>query len=214
MKTMKKIAVITMINILVLSFGGIAYAAVEGTGSAGALKDQDYTVQDMLTYALQDEYAAKAEYEAILKEFGDQLPYTNIVKAEENHINRLVQLFQDYGYVIPDSNATAVSPKSLEESYQTGITTEENNIAMYEKFLNQDLPSDVKLVFERLKRASENHLKAFQNAAEGNLANCNGTCPGNNGQGCRQNRGQCNESGIGRGSGQGNGCQRMNRTAF
>ncbi len=216
MKIMKKIAVITMINVLVLSFGGIAFAAVEGSGSAGALQDQDYTVEDMLTYALQDEYAAEAEYETILKEFGDQLPYTNIVKAEKNHIDHLEQLFEDYGYVIPENNATPVLPKSLEESYQAEIKTEENNIAMYEKFLKADLPSDVKLVFERLKRASENHLKAFQDAADGNLTNCNGTRPGNNAWSCGQNRGQCNGSGNNgsRGNGRGNGCGRMNRTAF
>ncbi|MPN44592.1 hypothetical protein SDC9_192157 [bioreactor metagenome] len=34
---------------------------------------------------------------------------------------------------------------------------------MYEQFLEQDLPADVRVVFESLMHASENHLRAFQN---------------------------------------------------
>ena len=37
----------------------------------------------MLTYAIQDEYLAHAEYDYILKNFGDQRPASNIIKAEE-----------------------------------------------------------------------------------------------------------------------------------
>ena len=209
MKTGKKIIVTTMLAVFVLSFGGIAYAASD-TGSAGALQDKDYTVEEMLTYALQDEYSAQAEYEAIIKEFGDQLPYTNLVNAEENHISRLVQLFQNYGYTVPENKATADVPKSLEESYQAGITTEENAVAKYDQFLKSELPSDVKLVFERLQKASENHLKALQAAADGNLSNYCQTNRANNGRGCGQSTGQCN----GQRNGRGNGCGRMNGPAF
>jgi hypothetical protein len=34
---------------------------------------------------------------------------------------------------------------------------------MYESFLQEDLPGDVRDLFEQLKRASENHLRAFRN---------------------------------------------------
>lgn len=33
---------------------------------------------------------------------------------------------------------------------------------MLELFLKQDLPDDVRIVFERLKSASENHLRSFE----------------------------------------------------
>jgi hypothetical protein len=33
---------------------------------------------------------------------------------------------------------------------------------MYESFLEQDLPEDVRSVFEKLKAGSESHLLAFQ----------------------------------------------------
>ena len=35
------------------------------------------------------EYAARAQYAAILKKFGDVHPYASIIKAEENHIAAL-----------------------------------------------------------------------------------------------------------------------------
>ncbi|MCK5008763.1 MAG: DUF2202 domain-containing protein [Spirochaetales bacterium] len=38
-----------------------------------------------------------------------------------------------------------------------------DNIAMYESFLQEDLPEDVRDLFERLQQASENHLRAFRN---------------------------------------------------
>ena len=51
----------------------------------------------------------------------------------------------------------------LTESYQAGVNAEVNNIAMYETFLDQNLPDNVRVVFESLMHASENHLRAFQN---------------------------------------------------
>ena len=57
----------------------------------------------------------------------------------------------------------AVAVGSLTEAYQAGVNAEVNNIAMYETFLAQELPDNVRAVFESLMRASENHLRAFQN---------------------------------------------------
>jgi hypothetical protein len=34
---------------------------------------------------------------------------------------------------------------------------------MYESFLQEDLPADVRDLFQRLQSASENHLRAFRN---------------------------------------------------
>jgi hypothetical protein len=43
------------------------------------------------------------------------------------------------------------------------VQAEIDNIAMYESFLEKELPADVAGLFAELKRASENHLRAFQN---------------------------------------------------
>lgn len=136
-----------------------------GYGSAGALKDAELTLADMLTYAMQDETIARAEYAAILDSYGSVRPFTNIIRAEESHILALQPLFEAYGIAVPadDSASLVTTVPSLTEAYQTGVSAEVNNIAMYETFLDQNLPDNVRAVFESLMRASENHLRAFQN---------------------------------------------------
>ena len=139
--------------------------SLSGYGSSGALDDETLTLADMLTYAMQDEYLARAEYAVIIGSFGSDRPFTNIMRAEETHIEALSPLFEAYGVASPadegESHTAAVA--SLTEAYQAGVNAEVNNIAMYETFLDQNLPDNVRTVFESLMRASENHLRAFQN---------------------------------------------------
>ena len=139
--------------------------SLAGYGSAGALDDTNLTLADMLTYAIQDEYLARGEYDQILSDFGSIRPFTNIIRAEETHIDALLPLFDAYGISAPadESASHIVSVAALTNAYQAGVTAEVNNIAMYETFLDQNLPDNVRTVFESLMRASENHLRAFQN---------------------------------------------------
>jgi len=51
-------------------------------GNSAAKADQDLTIMDMLTYAIQDEYLARAEYAAIMAQFGTARPFTNIKKPK------------------------------------------------------------------------------------------------------------------------------------
>ena len=139
--------------------------SLAGYGSAGALADANLSLADMLTYAIQDESVARAEYDLILNDFGNVRPFSNIIRAEQTHIDALLPLFDIYGISASadDGASRAASAGSLTEAYQAGVDAEVNNIAMYETFLDQDLPSDVRIVFESLMHASENHLRAFQN---------------------------------------------------
>ncbi|MFC1535147.1 DUF2202 domain-containing protein [Thermodesulfobacteriota bacterium] len=119
----------------------------------------------MLTYAVQDEYLARAEYELIIEKYGLSRPFSNIVRSEETHINMLIPLFEKYGFPVPENNASehVVVPEDTKKALETGVRAEIENISMYKKFLEKELPNDVKLVFLRLKDASENHLRAFRN---------------------------------------------------
>ncbi len=139
--------------------------SASGYGSAGATSDASLSLADMLTYAIQDEYAARAEYETILGDYGSVRPFSNILRAEETHIDALLPLFAEYGVTAPadDGAEHTVLPDNLTSAYQTGVNAEVTNIAMYELFLEQNLPADVRAVFESLMHASENHLRAFQN---------------------------------------------------
>jgi len=120
----------------------------------------------MLTYAIQDEYLAHAEYQYILDTFGSQRPFSNIIRAEETHIAELTPLFAQYGYDLPADDAAAhlIAPADVREALETGVQAEINNIAMYELFLGMDLPDDIRIVFEELRDGSLNHLNAFRTA--------------------------------------------------
>lgn len=137
-------------------------------GAAAAEADGDYTLEDMLHYALEDEYAAQAEYAAIMDEYGTQRPFSNIIRSEQTHIDMLLPLFEAHDVAVPvnDAASRTVLPTSLPEAFAIGVEAEIKNIAMYEAFLEEDLPDDVRLVFERLMNASVSHQKAFEQAGE------------------------------------------------
>lgn len=144
-------------------------ALAEDFGSAAVTQGDTYTLEQMLTYAMEDEYMAQAEYAAIIAEYGDNAPFANIINAEQTHIDLLTPLFAAYGLTLPENTATAkvTLPASLQEAYATGMAVENTNIAMYDAFLTQsDLPQDVRDVFEALKNASDNHLAAFTRNTE------------------------------------------------
>lgn len=165
MKTIRKlIALIVALAIVATA----AIALAEDYGSGAISEGQAYTIEQMLTYALQDEYLASAEYQALIEKFEASRPFNNILKAEEKHIELLLPLFEQYGVAAPANTAAdkVALPDTIEEAYATGVQAEVSNIAMYDAFLAQDLPDDVRAVFEALMNASESHLTAFEQNAE------------------------------------------------
>jgi len=58
---------------------------------------------DMLSGALQDEFHAEAVYNAVLADFGEVLPFANVVRAEQNHAASLAQLFSSRALTPPAS---------------------------------------------------------------------------------------------------------------
>ena len=183
--------------------GTTAYAADSELGAAGVQSGKDYTTEEMLAFAIEDEYLAQAEYAAIMNSFGEQRPFSNIIRAEATHISLLTPLLETYKVTVPDTDwsSIATAPSSIEDAYAAGITAEKNNIAMYESFLKKELPADVKEIFEYLLNASENHLAAFQRQSDGTcLANGTGSMNGRGNGGCGMSGGRnagSNDSGRG-----------------
>lgn len=142
--------------------------SLEGYGAKGALVDNDMSIVDMLMYAAQDEYLARAEYEAIIEEFNVSRPYFNIMRSEETHLDSLSDIYETYSLEFPSdtSKEQLVIPTSLLEAAKVGVQAEIDNIAMYEEFLTYDLPDDIEEVFNSLLKGSLNHLKAFQTQVE------------------------------------------------
>lgn len=164
MKTAKRLAAAAMAVMTAGMLSVAALAADGGFGSAAVEENGTYSLSEMLTYAIQDEYLAYAEYGAIIGAYGAQRPFTNILKAEAAHISALEPLFAEYGAAVPENTAGehTVLPGTLLDAYRAGAEAEISNIAMYEAFLKQDLPEDARRVFASLKNASENHLAAFE----------------------------------------------------
>lgn len=148
-----------------LILGTLAFG-METIGAKGALADMNLTNEEMLTYALQDEYLARNEYKKTMEKFGEVRPFSNIKKSEEQHISMLLPLFEKYSVESVDEEKLkefTVVAKDLKEAAKICVDAEVDNIAMYDKFLSQkDLPEDIKIVFQQLKKASENHLEAFK----------------------------------------------------
>lgn len=126
-------------------------------------------LQITLTVLIEDEYKARAEYVALVEKFGEIAPFINLIKAETNHINALVNQFNVYGLEIPADNGSefAVVPATLAEAYAIGIQAETSNIALYENFLKQDFPVTVERTFTNLMNASVNHFATFEAYQDG-----------------------------------------------
>lgn len=154
-----KVKFIGIVMILVLN--SLTFA---GYGHAGAEKDSNITVQEMIKYAIEDEIFAKTEYEKIMKTFNIDRPFSNIKRAEETHMEMLKPLIEKYNVSYEKlEGKDLIIPETLKGTFEIGVQAEIDNIVMYEKFLkDENLPDDVREVFTYLRDGSKNHLRAFE----------------------------------------------------
>lgn len=160
---MKKVFTASLCILIPFIMAISAYAAPV-YGAAAVDENKIYTLPEMLTFAIEDEYLAQARYENVIGKFGAQRPFTNTLRSETMHISALKQLFDLYNVLLPQYNARnyLTEPATLADAFKAGINGEVNNIKMYNAFLKQNMPSDVRAVFTALRNASERHLAAFQ----------------------------------------------------
>lgn len=150
-------------------FGGCGRSAfTPDTAYATPTQSLDRSTHEALIEAIEDEYKARAFYEAILNKFGPVRPFSNIVHSEARHAEMLKRLFVKYGLPIPEDPFTGnmEAPDSLFDACQAGIQGELENIEMYDRFFSVVREPDIRAAFSRLKSASqERHLPAFQRGA-------------------------------------------------
>jgi hypothetical protein len=127
------------------------------------------SVVQALGSAIDDEYKARATYEAVINEFGSVRPFSMIIRAEEQHISSLKAIYDKYGLDIPSDPYTNVEIASTKsENCSVGVQAEIDNAALYRDSL---LPAveeypDIASVFTQLMNASQdNHLPAFERCA-------------------------------------------------
>lgn len=162
-----------ILSVILLASACAAWAGTASYGAAAASaaidKGSPLSISDMLRWAAEDEYVAKAEYAAIMQKFGAMRPYSSIMATEEQHLSWLRVEYQGRGMPFPadGSSGHTMVPADLKAAAQAGVNAEIANIAMYRAFLAQpevakSQNASVKALFENLMRASENHLRAFQ----------------------------------------------------
>ena len=130
--------------------------------ATGPLSDQ---TKQFLTEAIQDEYQARALYQAIVDKFGQVLPFTNIARSENTHVAALVRLFNNHGLSVPEDTfaGKVEAPATLADAFKVAIQFEKDDAAMYTRFLETVKEQDVVQVFTHLENASTNmHLKALE----------------------------------------------------
>jgi len=118
-----------------------------------------------LDTALNDEYYAEAIYLRVLADFGNVMPFFNIVVAEQRHSASLRGVYERRGLVSPPSRwdlGTVPSFASVPAACAAAVDAEVANIAMYDRLFALDLPADLRTVFTNNRAASvNNHKPAF-----------------------------------------------------
>lgn len=178
---MKKILGLALI-VLILLFASVKFNEYQRNTYFTELDDntvlevETTELKSMLDILYQDEYNTKSTYEEIIDEFGPNILYNNLIQAEAQHMNALERIYTRYDIQIPNMDArTPNLPDKLLDTYTLGKEAEEANIALYDKYLDEDLPEDIRFTFERLMNASYHHLDAFNQAIanDGNLDSFN-----------------------------------------
>jgi len=145
---------------------GLGDCAVADDSATGSLSEAE---ANALRAALLDEYSAKALYEQALADLGSVRPWTQIVRAEEQHIAALQTLLTRYGLEIPAGQAGGqdTTYATLADACAAGVTAETANAALYSQLLPQVDNPDLIRVFTALQSASQNrHLPALQACAD------------------------------------------------
>jgi hypothetical protein len=115
--------------------------------------------------AIQDEFHAEQIYLRVLADYGNVLPFFNVVVAEQRHSTALAGVLERRGLTAPTSEWTLDNvPRfaSVAAACAAAADAEVANIALYDRLLLGELPTDVRNVFTNNRRASlEKHLPAF-----------------------------------------------------
>lgn len=137
-------------------------------------------LQADLLFMWEEERLARDVYNTLYTKWGSKV-FTNIAtNGEQTHIDSVKSMIDKYqvdisGYepitvgvfVNPDLQAlyntlVAQGSVSVTEAYKVGVLIEETDIAdLDQRLLPTDLPSDIRTVYENLRKGSVNHLAAF-----------------------------------------------------
>ena len=137
-----------------------------GNACVGPVGPDPGDIVAILERALHEEYGAQMLYRHVLSIFGpDTAPFALIADAEARHVAALKLLFTRRNLAPPPWTPESFRTyTSIPEACADGVAAEAKDAQFYTPYLTRDdLPQDVKNVFENLQAASlYNHLPAFE----------------------------------------------------
>ena len=165
---------------------GMQNQAAAGAATTTQTATASEELAEALTFAREEERMARDLYAAIADRYDGALPFSRITKSEQQHFDAIGTLLTSYGVDDPAEGAEPGAfenqaiqdlydgwwedaKASLDDAYQVGIELEQRDIADLEDMIDADYPSDVDAVLSHLLQGSQNHLAAYQNAADGNV---------------------------------------------
>ncbi|MCR4286264.1 MAG: DUF2202 domain-containing protein [Candidatus Kaiserbacteria bacterium] len=130
----------------------------------------------------EEEKLARDVYTALGEKWGAQV-FTNIAQSEDQHADAVKSLLTAHGVTDPVTDdvrgvfanqdlaklytdLVARGQSSIVEAYRVGAYIEDLDIADLEKEIDATTHEDMKFVYERLQKGSENHLRAFNRNIE------------------------------------------------
>ena len=130
----------------------------------------DAELVEFMVAGIMDEYHAYQTYEQIMADFGEVRPFVNIQRAEAQHIEAWITVFERYGIDVPAEPTDYVAPtfETIEEACAAGAAAEIANFELYDEMYEafSEYP-DIQQVVISLSDASEfNHLPAFERCAQ------------------------------------------------
>lgn len=149
---------ITMIIVLAVTV--LVAVAGEGYGAGQVANGEVYSVEQMLTYALEDEYKTRALYQELQELSGAVRPFYRKESGINFHIDTLTSLCDAYGVTVPGDRAGeyTVLPETVQESVEAVYKAARESLLMYETFLTGTLPADVRSAFVYLRNAASRHV--------------------------------------------------------
>lgn len=148
--------------------GSAGFGQRTGSSSARsgiALTPLSETEIDALNQAILEEYGALNLYQNVISTFGNVYPFSQIVKAEQQHVNVLLKQAAKYGVTPPANPGLTTVPvfATIEEACAAGVNAEIADAALYDDLSLVVTHTDILQVFNNLQSASLNsHLPAFQ----------------------------------------------------
>lgn len=134
-------------------------------GSGGRLAPLSAEEAQGLQLAILEEYGAYNLYSAIIAQFGNVVPFSQIALSEQQHSNSLIRQAEKYGVAVP-ANPGLSQPlafTSLAEACAAGAAAEIADAALYDRLKAATTREDLLRVYDRLQSASLNqHLPEFE----------------------------------------------------